>query len=338
MTQNTPLTGCASWKSLGSSLLAALFSLLVLTGSGQAEMVDRVVAVVNDEIITLSELDEEAEGIFQQIASSVPSEQVPDAIRQAREDILNTLIDKKLIAQKAKAQNISVSEAEIDEAMERILTRTGMSREALLGKLTEQGVTEQVYRTTLESQILQNKLVSTDIHQKIIVTDDMILDYYDENYTSQMEEGAYYLLQIGFMPKSDGASSGSMEETRKRAERVYNLAKSGQDFRTLAQKFSDLPSSTDGGDIGTFQLDEMAAFMKDAIASLKAGELSDIIQTPTGYQFYKVVSVGENAIVTKAPYESVKEEIRRQLYDQELKKAYEAWVKDLKAEAYIQKL
>ena len=82
----------------------------------------------------------------------------------------------------------------------------------------------------------------------------------------------------------------------------------------------------------------MAAFMKDAIARLKAGELSDIIQTPTGYQFYKVVSVGENAIVTKAPYESVKEEIRRQLYDQELKKAYEAWVKDLKAEAYIQKL
>lgn len=317
-------------------LNTSVFSFFFTGAYLHAEMVDRVVAVVNDEIITLSELDEESQGVFQKIAATVPSEQVPDAVRQAREDILNTLIDKKLIAQKAAAKNISVSEEEVDSAMEQVLKRTGMTREVLLEKLRETGVTETVYRTTLESQILQNKLVSTDIQQKIIVTDEMMIDYYDENYTSQVDEGAYYLLQMGFSWRETGDTQ--KVETKQRAEHVYNLVKAGQDFRTLAEKFSDLPSSADGGDIGSFQLDEMAEYMKDAIVDLKSGEVSDIIETPSGYQFYKLVSMGEGSIVMKAPYESVKDEIKRQLYDQEMQKAYAEWVKNLKEQAYIQKL
>lgn len=315
-----------------------LTAILLCLQTASAELVDRVVAVVNDEIITLSELDEEAEGIFQKIAASVPSEQVPNELAMARAQILDTLIDKRLIAQKAKEKNIEVSDAEVDKALQDVLQRTGMSMDDLKAKLIESGISMGVYRTTLQSQLLQNKLVGSEVHSKIIITDEMILDYYDVNYTSRVDEGAYYLLQIGLNLPSEGDEQSSREETRNRAERVHTLALSGQNFRELAKKFSDLPSSIDGGDIGTFVPDDMAEYMKSAVVNLKPDEISRIVETPDGYQFFKLLSVGDGEIVMKAPYESVKDEIKTLLFDQEMKKAYREWVINLKQDAYIQKL
>lgn len=309
-----------------------------------AEMVDRVVAVVNDEVITLSELDEEASGLFAKLAATVPSELLSSEMAKARDDILTTMIDKKLIAQKAKEKNISVSKEEIDQAFARVLERSGMSREMLLETLLENGLNEAVYRTTLESQLLQNKLVSTDVQQKVVVTEAMILDYYDINYTSKVDAGSYYLLQMGFgwqAPDSDSANPAlakDRDEAKMRAERVHSLATAGQDFRNLAKKFSDLPSAADGGDIGTFLPDEMADDMKEAVTGLKAGEISDIIETTSGFQFFKLLSVGEGSIVRKESYESVKEEIRQSLYEQKMQEAYKEWVNTLKEKAYIRKM
>lgn len=307
----------------------------LLTTQSRAELVDRVVAVVNNEVITLSELDEEGRGIFQHIAEITPADRLEYELTVARSEILDTLIDKRLIAQRAKEKNIVVTDAEVDAAFDQVLSRNRLTRGDLLGKLSESGVTEEVYRTTLESQILQNKLVGADVSSKIVITEEAVIDYFDTNYTSRVDEGSYYLLQMGF---TSAASGDSREKALSRAKRVHKLALSGKNFQDLAQEFSDLPSAVDGGDIGTFLPDEMAGYMKDAVVGLNTGQVSTVVETPEGYQFFKLLSVGEGSIVMKSTYESVKEEIKKRLYQEEMQKAYGEWVKELKQKAYIQKL
>ena len=120
-----------------------------------------------------------------------------------------------------------------------------------------------------------------------------------------------------------------------RRKRVHRLAVSGNDFKELARKFSDLPSASEGGDIGVFDEDEMASYMRSAVTSLKPGEVSRIIETPVGFQFFKLLSSKEGGIIMQAPYADVKEEIREKLFNQALKSEFDAWIKNIRDSAYI---
>jgi peptidyl-prolyl cis-trans isomerase SurA len=320
-----------------SILLIGLLSPVYLS----AEVVDKVVAVVNNEVITFSELEEETSGLFRSITENNPQKPMLEALEEARQIALNSMIERRLIKQKAKKYNVTVTEEDIDIAYENI--RNGMSLDPLefIEKLGKSGLTVESYRNKLKSQILQSRLLSYDVRSKIVVTEEMIVDYYRENYTSKVAKGSYYLLQIGCSwNKKDDPEELRLgkQQTRLRIERIFDLAEKGQDFRVLAEKFSELPSASDGGDIGVFTLDEMAPAMRDAVSSLQPGEMSEIIETPAGYQFFKLMSGEENATVVTASFEAVKEEIREKIYEEKLKTAYAEWVKKLKEDAYIQRL
>ncbi|MBT8333217.1 MAG: peptidylprolyl isomerase, partial [Deltaproteobacteria bacterium] len=220
-----------------------------------------------------------------------------------------------------------------------------VSRDTFLEQLYASGLDEVTYRSNLQSQILQNKLISRDIRSKIIITEDRILDYYDAQYTKRVDEGSYYLLQIGVSwgeTQAAESSTSAIEEkksnARKQVESVHKLARSGQDFSELARKFSDLPSAADGGDIGVFQEDDMASYMKNAVISLKPGEISPIIETPVGYQFFKLLSTREGGIVIQAPYDTVKDEIRQILFQEAMQSEFKNWINGIKERAYIRKL
>ncbi|MFH2123012.1 MAG: SurA N-terminal domain-containing protein [Pseudomonadota bacterium] len=323
----------------------AIFLFLVLSFSGNchAELVDRVVAVVNDDVITMSEVNEEGKAFFQKITEQASAGELSVALRRAREEVLNGLIDKKLIAQEAVKQKVTVSDDELEAALKQMIDSNKMSPEQFREQLKTMGMTESVYRDNLRNQVLQSKLLNYEVRSKIIITDDMILDYYDTKFTKHVDQGGYYLLQMGFVWKKDSGHSGKIDEAarldaRKRAERVHGLVESGQDFSTLAKKFSELPSAADGGNIGTFQRDEMADYMRPVVTALTPGQVSSVVETPDGYQFFKLLSSQDGGIVVQAPYESVKEEIRKTLYDEKLKEEFGIWVSKIKEAAYIKKM
>ena len=326
-------------------LIVAALAWQLHARQARAEMVDRVVAVVNNDVITLSELDQEGHAVFQKIAADSSPEELQAKMAKAREEILDTLIDQRLIAQQAKTSHIRVTKKDIDKALADILKRNKMTKAQLLAKLAESGMDEASYRRTLKSQILQHRLIQADIGQKVVVTDNMILDYYDKHYTTRLPKGAYYLLQMGFnwrspdgKPLTQAALYANRLDARDRAEKVHKLAQQGRDFATLARRYSDLPSAADGGDIGVFQLGDMATPMRNSVAKLKSGQISKVVETSDGYQFYKVIAIGDGSIFQKTPLASVKEKIRGILFNREMKKAYIKWVKNLKNQAYIQKL
>lgn len=318
-----------------SRLLAFVF-LITLVQTAYGDIVDRVVAVVNDEVITLSEVNEEGKALFQRVAEQAPASELPEALKQIRQSVIDKLIEKKLMQQEAKKANISVSDEEIDRAYQLILKRNNVSPQQFRNQLATMGLTDEQYRDNLKSQVLSSKLVSLEVRSKVIIPESKIIDYYDTHYTERVGEGGYYILQIGIAWDQINNNEGiTKEEARKKAERIRSLAVAGQDFRELAREYSDLPSAVDGGDVGILNKDDMSEDMLEIISDTKAGDVSNIIETLSGFQFFKVLSSQEGQIITKVPYDSVKEDIYDILYQQEIEVRFEDWLKSKKDQSYI---
>jgi len=321
-------------------ILTILTAMLFLVPASRADVVDRVVAIVNDEVITLSEVNEEGKIPLQRVAENAPPAQLADALREVRQQIIEKLIEKKILLQEAEKAKISVTDEEVDAAFQRILEGNKITREKFQNELASLGMDEAQYRENLKSQVLSSKLVNLEIRSKVIIPEDRIIDYYDTHYTQRVGEGGYYLLQIGVSWDSapDGGSEAvarSKAAARKKAEEIRQLAVDGQDFRELARTRSDLPSAVDGGDIGILNENDMSTEMQNIVSRTKAGEISPIIETSSGYQFFKLLSSQEGQIITKVPYESVKDEIHEILYQQEMEGRFARWMAEKKSKAYI---
>jgi len=296
--------------------------------------------VVNDDVITLTELEKTGKPFFERIKTQAPENEVERALEKAREDVLSSLVDKMLVRQVAEKLNITVAEPEIDTAIDQILARNNATIEDFRRELAAMNLTEQEYRRNIHDQILQSKLVNYEVRSRIVIVEEDIKEYYQKEYTLEKGEGGYYILQMGFTWRNsvtlEEAGFDTREEAREKAEEIRAKVMAGESFTDLAKAYSNLPSAADGGDIGLFQKDEMASYMKGAILAMKPGEISPIIEIGNTFQFFKLLSLREGDLVVKAPYESVREEIRDILYQQEIEKQYNIWVKSLREEAYIQ--
>ena len=311
--------------------------IVLLPGPVSAELIDRIVAVVNNDVITLSELYEESEPTFEKIRENVPADQVNAALRKARKDILNGLIDRMLVAQKAENSGLSVNDEDVDAAIERIISQNNTTPQRFRRELAKMGLSEELYRKKIKSQILQSKLINYEIRSKIVITDEKVRQYYQESFGRETAADGYHLLQIGCCWDGKGRSETGVD-AEKRAEQLRAMIVEGESFKEIAKAYSDLSSASDGGDIGVFKKNELAQYMRDAIEGLRPGQVSQIIATPYCFQFFKVLSAREGNVVEQAPFDSVKEEIRDLLYQQELRENFDKWLRQLREQAYIQEM
>ena len=302
-------------------------------------LVDRVVAVVNDDVITLSELEKAGQEFFQRIRAKAPAGEVDRALEKAREEVLSSLIDKFIIRQQAEKLSITVTEEEIDSAIDQILARNNATIEDFIRELASMNISEQEYRDNLRDQILQSKLINYEVRSRIVIIEEDIQAYYKEEYTLDKGESGYHILQIGFTWRNtvslEKSGFDTKEEAEEKAKEIRARVLDGESFLELAKAYSNLPSAADGGDIGLFKKDEMAAYMKDVILAMHPGEISPIVETDNAFQFFKLLSASEGDIIVKVPYESVRDEIQEKLYQQEMEKQYKLWLKSLREKAYI---
>jgi peptidyl-prolyl cis-trans isomerase SurA len=304
-----------------------------------AELVDRVVAEVNDDVITLSELEKAGESYFQRIRDKAPARELDLALRQARKEVLASLIDKMLLSQAAAKISVTVTEAEIDTAIDQILARNKATIKDFRKDLKSMHMTEQAYRENLFDQILQSKMISYEVKSRIVITEEAIKEYYQKEYTREEGESGYYILQMGFTWEKQGnlvmPGTVAKQDAKKRAEEIRIRVLDGESFKELANSYSNLPSAKDGGDIGMIKKDEMAPYMRDTVLAIRPGEISPIVETESGYQFFKLIAVRDGETVVLAPYETVRAEIRDLLYQEEVKEQYDIWVIELREKAYI---
>ncbi|MDR3090138.1 MAG: SurA N-terminal domain-containing protein [Desulfobulbaceae bacterium] len=346
------------------AIAAFVFLSFVLVAATKAEVVDRIVAMVNNDVITQSELNAEAQGAFTQIDATLPPEQRQAMREQVRGEVLDSLIDKILVAQRAKELKLKVSEGEIDEAVQQVLERNKITKEQLLAGLAESGVNENIYRNTLRSQLLQNKLVAQELRNKVVITEEMARKEYQRRKggttsddTEKKKNGdrtIYTLQQIGCRwadVEGRELSSEELAENKKtardRIERVHRMAEDGGDFADLAAQYSDLPSAADRGNLGALPDDELGEDMLAAVKKLDDGEISGIIETPDAFQFFRLVKseredeAASDTAEKEKPVDDfplVKEQIINEMYNAEIKKAFSDWAKELRENAYIRKM
>ena len=309
-------------KRVCSSLAALIF--LLASWAESAEVVDACAAVVNQDVITVSEVEEAVRPIAERIKAEAPFSQRDEAMRQARRAALERLVEKRLILQQAEQMRVAVSEAEVEQARRQILERGGMSEADFQAELKKMGLNERQYRDSLREQLLSSRLVGYAVRSKVVVPEEKIRDYYNKEYTAKA--AGYHLLQIGF-------SSGGKAAARQKAEAVRQRALAGEDFKELARRHSELPSAADGGDIGLFKADEMAPHMREAVTALKPGGISPVVETSESLMLFKLLADGQDAV--KAPYESVREEIHELLHQQEMEARYKTWIEEIRSGAYI---
>jgi peptidyl-prolyl cis-trans isomerase SurA len=307
-------------------------SYAIVTASEAAKYIDRIVAVVNDDIITLSELNVHIEPYVEQIrARNYSSAQERKMLFAVREKVLNQLIDQKLGDQEIKRAKIDVSELEIDRAIERIKEARLSTDEELREELKAQGFSMEEYRNRIKEQILRTRLVNLEVKSKIIITQEDIKAYYNSHPELYGSEKKYHLRNIIKRPPVL-AGEGDEQSVLQTMEAIFQKLKNGESFETLAKQFSESPVAAQGGDLGTFEIGALAPQIQAAVKDLKPGEFTGILKTDLGYQIFYIEDIINSA---GKSIDEVSEEIREKLFNDIVDEKYRLWLEALRKRSHI---
>ncbi len=303
---------------LGVAIIAV--ALFILFGNASAEIVDRIVAIVNEDIITLTELNTALRPYIDKIDSAGYSgDQKEKILFKLRTDMLSRMIDRKLTDQEVKKYNITVSDKEIDAAIERLKQAQLMTQEDLEAALEKDGMTFADYREKMRQEIMRPKLINYSVKSKVIVTDKEVAEYYAEHRAEYAGVRKFRLSNI-------------LVTDRARATAVWDRLEKGEDFKTLAREMSKAPNAPEGGALGSFALDTLSDQLKNAIGKLAQGQYTDVIPTDQGFQIFFLDGIVESK---GSSLDEVKAEIQKTLYDRIVEEKFNSWLESLREKSLI---
>jgi peptidyl-prolyl cis-trans isomerase SurA len=297
-----------------------------------AETVDRIVAVVNDDVITLTELNNVVKPYIEKIRTLgyLPDKE-KELIFKVRKSMLDRLIDEKIQDQEIKREKVEISEHEIDQTIERIKETNYYTDEDLRAGLAKDGLTMKEYRQRIKEDILRAKLVNIDVKSKIVITREDIKAYYEKHLDQYGGKKKYHLRNI-IMMVPGSADSDKRLEIQGKMEDILKKLKAGQSFEALAKQYSEAPAASEGGDLGLFDFDALSPQLQKAIQKLKPGEFTPVLDTDQGFQIFFLQEI------VKSPGKSLKAvspEIEKLLFEETANKRYNSWIEGLREQAVI---
>jgi peptidyl-prolyl cis-trans isomerase SurA len=290
------------------------------------------VAVVNSDIITLYDLNRAFKPYEENIkALQYAPEKERQTLFQVRKDLLDQLIDSKLADQETERAQISVDERDIDKAIERMKEARSFTDEQLREGLARQGMTMAEYRKELKEQILRTRLVNREVKSKIVITSEDIKAYYDSHQDEYAGEKKYYLYNI-FVRLSPEADTSERQDALRQIKDASARLKQGLSFEDLVNQLEESSSRVEGTDLGLYRLEELSGQLQGAVAKLKAGEISEVLDTDFGPQIIYVQKIQETA--TKSMNE-IESEIGEKLYNESVDNRYQDWLDELRKRSLI---
>jgi len=316
-------------------LCGCMVTTLISRGSVYAqepEMIDRIVAVVNNDIITLYDLNRAFKPYEENIkALRYAPEKERQTLYQVRKDLLDKLIDSKLADQEIERAQISVDERDIDMTIERIKEARSITDEQLREGLTRQGMTLAEYRKELKEQILRTKLVNREVKSKIVITKVDIKAYYDSHQDKYGGEKKYYLYNV-FVRLSPAADTSQREDALRQIEDAKAKLDQGLSFEALVDQLKDSSTRVEGTELGLYRLKELSEQLRRAVAKLKAGEFSEVLDTEFGPQIIYLQKIQETH---SKSLEEIESEIEEILYTESVDNKYQTWLDELRKRSLI---
>lgn len=309
----------------------SVFSATV-TESAESEVLDRIVAVVNEDIILLSELEQRMAPYAQRIRQQgFDLDKERQMLFNVHKEMLNRLVDEKLTDQEIKRNDIQVDEAEIDGTIERIKAANSFTDEDLRRFLERDQMTMEQYREQIKEQVLRTRLVNYQVKSKIVITEEEIRDYYDSHPALYGGKRYYHLRNI-LMRVPNLATDAEKQTVREQMQQIQSQVKVGESFADLARTYSQGPTAADGGDIGEFAKETLAPEIQTALDGLAPGQVTAIVDTDQGFQLFYLEAVNQTE---GKPIESVREEIHQKLFADVVNKKFTSWLEDLRSQSHI---
>lgn len=266
-------------------LLSCLFSLSPVTAAQSEPLeVDRIVAVVGDEVITLNELRARLASVLAQLkkqGTPLPPEDVLE------KQMLERLITDRVQLQFAKETGIRVDDVQLDQAIGRIASGNKMNLSQFRQALEKDGIVFSRFREEIRDEIAMARLREREVDSKLVISEGEV-----DNFLASQPEGAveeYQLAHI-LLRAPESASPEQLQKLRSRAEQALKRARQGENFAELTAAFSDAPDALQGGGLGWRPLDRLPTLYAEAAGRLKPGEVSDLLRSPAGFHIVKLVA------------------------------------------------
>jgi len=304
--------------------------LVLLPTVVQARVVEKIVAVVGNDIILQSEVEERAAPAMAEIAAIANPAQRAARASALRRQILERMVDEQLLVQEAADLKISISSDEVDRSIEQIKKDYNIDDAQLREELNRQGMTLAAYRQNTKREILKYRVINIAVGSKVNVSDTDIQTYYERHMqAANIQVHASHI----FLAIPEGADLAAAQEREKQAQLLLHRAQSGEDFSRLAREYSEDPATrAEGGDLGWFGKDILPKPIEELVFSMKVDEVRGPVRADRGFHVIKLL--GKRAQDPK-PLAEVRDQIRGQLRQREMERQTKNFLSELRKKTLV---
>lgn len=313
--------------------LSLIVNLLMPITGMSAETSNRVVALVQDDVITLHELNNKIEEITGQTREEIRAGG-EEYYTEVSDKVLDLMIDEMLAKNKIKELELEITESEIKDSIESIKRANNWTHEDLLNHLEQEGLSYEKLREKIKNELERRRLIDSEVQSKILIRDEEIEEYYNSHREEYLRQSEVEISGI-FLFRQNTNDQSEEERLIEKGNSILKRLNNGEAFEDLAREFSQGPGANEGGNLGRFKESQIDADLSKVIENLAEGEVSGLIKRDNGLQIVKLVKRTEAGLVA---LEEVKENIFETLYNEEVNKRYTVWLNDLRSSFYIKKI
>ena len=314
------------WCCINAIVLATFIAGFACFSPGDgAILLDKVVAVVNSDVITWSELYKAMEFDASQAVKAMSEQERRKIFKQNETMFLENMIDMRLLLQEAKKANINASDEEVKKTMAAITEKYGMTDSDYKDALKKEGFTTEEYKKKLAEQIIINRLMDLEVRSKIVITDAEVNSSLEKNKGMTAGDEGYKIHHILVKKTED------MRQAEEKARGIYEKIMAGENFAEAARKYSDDPSAKTGGDLGFVKKSDLSKEFLGALTKLKPGEVSEPFRSDRGMHIVLL----ESSRIFSNPSD-LKQAVKDTLYAEKFDRDYKAWIKGLRQRAYVE--
>lgn len=308
-------------------LILALALQLVRPTASKAEVIERVVAVVNDDAVFLSELRRRAAPIIPSLLQDTPADRRQTEIARVYDKLLEQLIDESLIEQTANELQITVTTLEVDQALNNVQRQNNMTEDEFWTAVQAQGLTRQGYRTDIRKQLLRLKVINQKVRSRVRVNEDEVRNTYEDQVRTARRTQRFRAAHV-FFPVPPNASATLVAEVN----RTATQARTGLNV----DNFDAQATTLSGGDLGWLDQGDLPESLENTLLDLEPGEISQPVRGPAGFHVFLLKERSQQA-AGMPTYEESRAQIEQQLMAKAMQRQEAIFLDQLRRSAVIQK-
>lgn len=288
-------------------------------------LLDRLVATVNDDVVTLSELRTSARPYLSQNPG-------PDQRIKLYTDVREELINERLMDQQIGEADITVSDGEVEAAIADILRRQSITREQLMEAVTVRGVSFETYKNDVKDQLTRLKLIDLKVRSRVVITEEDLKAEFESQTRDEVAKSRVEISHILLRFEEDATPQDKQKILERARDLQARVTKSPDSFSLVARETSQGPTASRGGSLGELAEEELLPELAIAVKPMEIGQISDPIVTPSGIHIVKLEGRRKEL---KENFEAAKGRLRLQLQQQRVDDQMKVWIAELRKDAAL---